>query len=176
MARLRKFCAYRRLKHTPYTRISKYKKKNYVRSVPHRVTVRFDMGTRKKGFECRLNLVSKSALQIRHNAIESARMTCNRLLETRLGKNGYFLRVAMFPHHIIRENPLASGAGADRMSTGMAHSFGKPVSSAARIKEGQRIIYVDVNRQNLDLAKRALKRAAYKLPCSCFIKINESKK
>jgi len=57
-----------------------------------------------------VDLVTKTALQIRHNALESARMTCNRLLETNLGKSGYRLKIRTYPFHILRENPLAAGA------------------------------------------------------------------
>ncbi|MBW2978464.1 50S ribosomal protein L16 [Candidatus Woesearchaeota archaeon] len=174
MARIRKFSAYRSIER-PYTRISKFKKKSYVKSTPHRTTVKFDMGTRKKKFRYKLDLVSKADLQIRHNAIESARMTCNRILEAQAGKNGYFLRIKIFPHHILRENPLAAGAGADRFSTGMSHSFGKPISSAARVRKNQVLFHLDINKQHLDLAKLALKRAAKKLPCSCLLKVSEAK-
>jgi len=174
MARIRKFSAYRRIER-PYTRVSKFKKKSFVKSTPHKVTVRFDMGTRKKKFEYNLDLVSKDDLQIRHNAIESARMTCNRLLEAQAGKNAYFLRISIYPHHILRENPLAAGAGADRFSTGMAHSFGKPISSAARIRKNQVLFHLNINKQYLELAKLSLKRAAKKLPCSCLIKVSQAK-
>ena len=47
---------------------------------------------------------------------------------------GYFFQLRIYPHHILRENPLAAGAGADRMSTGMKCAFGKPISVAARVK------------------------------------------
>lgn len=174
MARIRKFSAYKSLER-PYTRVSKFKKKSYVKSTPHKVTVRFDMGTRKKKFTYSLDLVSKSDLNIRHNAIESARMTCNRLLEAQAGKNAYFLRIKIYPHHILRENPLAAGAGADRFSTGMAHSFGKPISSAARVKKNQVLFHLGINKQYLDLAKLALKRASKKLPCSCLLKVSQAK-
>ena len=174
MARIRKFAAYRSLER-PYTRVSKFKKKSYIKSTPHRATVRFDMGTRKKKFEYSLDLVSKSDLNIRHNSIESARMTCNRLLEAQAGKKAYFLRIKIYPHHILRENPLAAGAGADRFSTGMAHSFGKPISSAARVKKNQILFHLSINKQYLDLAKLALKRAAKKLPCSCLLKVSQAK-
>lgn len=175
MARLRKFAAYRRLER-PYTRISKYRKKSYIRASPNRLVVRYNMGHPTRHFDYKLNLVSKEILQIRHNALESARMTCNRLLEKSLGKTGYRLTLRVFPHHVLRENPLAAGAGADRMSTGMAHSFGKPISSAAQIKKNQPIFTLNVNRTYLDLAKKALKRAQYKLPCPCLINITETPK
>lgn len=118
MARLRKFSAYQRIER-PYTRASKFKKKNFVRAVPNRTVVRYDMGSPQGKFNTTLRLVAKKDIQIRHNALESARMTSNRYLENKLGKGAYHLKIKVFPHHILRENPLAAGAGADRMSTGM---------------------------------------------------------
>lgn len=170
MAKLRKFCAYRHLKR-PYTRISKYRKKSYVRAHPHSVISHFVMGNRTKVFPMRADLVAKCSLQIRHNALESARMTCNKLLEDTLGKSGYGMKMRVYPFHVIRENPLASGAGADRMSTGMARSFGKPISVAAQVKVGKIVISVGVNKQNAEIAKKALKRASYKLPGNYAIKL-----
>lgn len=172
MARIRKFCAYRGVER-PYTRTSKYRKKNFVKASPNIHIVKYDMGNAKKAFPYKLHLVSRTALQIRHNALESARMGCNRILEEQLGKNGYYLKIRVYPHHLLRENPLASGAGADRMSTGMKMSFGKVIGNAAIIKENQEVITVKVNKNDVDLAKRALKKAASKLPNSYNIAIEE---
>jgi len=174
MARLRKFVAYRRLKR-PYTRTSKFKSKAYIRMTPNVKVVRFDTGDATKDFKYTLNLMSKADLQIRDNALESARQTSNKLLETYLGLNGFHLKVKVYPYHVLREHALASGAGADRFSSGMAHSFGKPIGLAARIKKGQTIFQVSVDKQNLELAKQALERASKKLPCSCTIQVTERK-
>ena len=174
MARLRKFVAYRRLER-PYTRTSKFKTKAYIRMTPTVKVVRFDTGAPSKSFQYTLSLMSKDDLQIRDNALESARMTSNKLLETYLGLNGFHLKVKVYPHHVLREHALASGAGADRFSSGMAHSFGKPIGVAARVKKGQAIFQVRVDKPNLDVAKQALERASKKLPCSCTIQIAEIK-
>jgi large subunit ribosomal protein L10e len=169
MAKLRKACAYRTVER-PYTRTSKFREKSYVRANPNILIVRFDMGNPKKKFRYTLKLRTKKALQIRHNALESARQVSNRILEENLGKNAYSMKIMIYPHHILRENPLAAGAGADRFSTGMAHSFGKPISAAAQVKKDQILMKVSVNsKSNLELAKKALKAAATKLPCSCRI-------
>ncbi len=168
MARLRKFVAYRKLER-PYTRLSKYKKKSFIKTTANIKVVRFNTGNLKKKFPYSLHLVSKEGLQIRDNALESARQTCNRLLETRLGPVGYFMRVRTYPFHILRENPLATGAGADRFSTGMQKSFGKPIGSAARIKKGQKVVTVSVNKKDFNLAKKALNRFRKKVPGSWFI-------
>lgn len=170
MAKIRKFCAYRRTKR-PYTRISKFREKSFIRTNPTIKITKYEMGTPFKKFDYRLSLLSKSTLQIRDNAIESARQTCNRLLETGLGISGFFLKVRIYPHQVMRENPLASGAGADRFSTGMQKSFGKPIGNAAVVKKGKTIFEVRVNKNNLALAEKALKRANGKLPCGCIINV-----
>jgi len=173
MARLRKFVAYRRQDRKPYTRFSKYKKYSFIKAKPHCRIARFNTGDPKKNFELVFHLVSKDNLQIRDNAIEAARITCNRTMEKVLGKAGFYLNTRIYPHHILRENPLAAGAGADRLSTGMAHAFGKPIGIAVRIKEGQKMFSLRTNKANLPLAKRALKKASQKLPCKCTIKVED---
>ena len=170
MARLRKFVSYRNIKR-PYTRTSKYKAKSYIRMTPNTKVVRFDTGAPGKDFEYTLTLLSKAELNIRDNALESARQTSNKLLETYLGVNGFHLKVKVYPYHVLREHALAAGAGADRFSSGMAHAFGKPAGLAARIKKGQALFMVRVDEANLEVAKQALERASKKLPCSCTIQI-----
>lgn len=53
----------------------------------------------------------------------------------------------------------------------MAHSFGKPAGLAARVKTGQPIFQLSVDKQHMGIAKQALERAAKKLPCSCTIQV-----
>lgn len=167
MARLRKFAAYRNLE-KPYTRYSKYRNKNYVRARPVCKVVRFDMGDSKK-YDCTLNLISKKSLQIRDNALESARQSVVRIIEKSVGKSGFCFQIKKYPHHILRENPLAQGAGADRMSTGMAHSFGKVMGIAAQVKAGDVIFTLSVPKQHEETARKALKQASSKLPLSYSI-------
>ena len=174
MAKKRKFCAYRSVER-PYTRFSKYKKMSFVKAKPNCKIVRFNMGSPTKKFTHKIILISKTSLQIRDNAFESARLTSNRLLEGELGKNGFRMKILTYPHHILRENPLAAGAGADRMSTGMKCSFGKTIGVAAQVKRGQVVFELEVNKQNLELGTKAMKRASYKLPNSYFIEVAENK-
>jgi len=174
MAKLRKAVSYRNIER-PYTRKSKFKRHNFVRSTPNNLIVRYEMGNLKKKFDHTLTLKTKSALQLRHNSIEAARQSSNRVLEKNLGKNEFFMKINIFPHHILRENPLASGAGADRMSTGMKKSFGKPIGLAARVMKGQPIFTISVNKNNIVTAKEAMKRIYTKIPCSCSIDIKENK-
>lgn len=170
MARLKKFVAYRKLER-PYTRKSKYKSKNFVRGSPPSRIVRYTFGNPKKDYDYELNLRSKDDLQIRSNAIEAARQTCTRVLEKTAGKDNCFLMIRIYPHHIMRENPLATGAGADRMSTGMKRSFGKPIGVAAQVRKGQILATVKINSSHLKNGQLALKRFTYKLPCSTRIEV-----
>ena len=174
MAKLRKFTAYRTLER-PYTRLSKYKKKSFIKTTRNIKIVRFKTGNLTKKFPYSLHLVAKDDLQIRDNALESGRQSANRVLELTLGSGGYFMQLRSYPHHILRENPLASGAGADRFSTGMQKSFGKPIGSAARIKKGQKLVTVSVNKPQVKLAKKALDRFRKKIPGSYLIQLEEPK-
>jgi len=174
MAKLRRFRAYRRIER-PYTRISRSKKKNYIRISPPRKVVRYDMGNTKRKFEYAVDLKPKADVQIRQEAMESARQTSVRHLEGQLGKTGFYFKIRKYPHHILRENPLASGAGADRVSTGMKQSFGKPIGSAIQITIGEKFMTVKVDKENILVAKTALQKASKKLPCSTSIVIEEIK-
>lgn len=169
MVGLRKGCCYRKLE-KPYTRKSKYKAKGYIKAFPNHKISRFEMGDKDKTYEYTVKLVSKGTLQIRHNSIESARMVVNRRLQEGLGTN-YFLRINVFPHHALRENRMLGGAHADRLQSGMAHSFGKVIGSAAQIKKGKEIFTAYVYKAGLDLAKEALKTANPRLPGQCSIVI-----
>lgn len=168
MVRIRKFKAYQRLER-PYTRISKYNKKNYVRGgFPNSKLVKFEMGDQKKKYDTTMLLISDKSTNIRNNALEAARMSSNRVLELALGAN-YFYKLRVYPFHVLREHALASGAGADRLSTGMARPYGKAISSAARVKGGQIIAELRLNQANVKLGRDALARAARKLPCGCKV-------
>lgn len=172
MAKLIRAVAWRRLER-PYTRKSKYRRLNFVRSVPHNKIVKFVMGDARKDFPVKVYLRAGSDIQLRHNALESARTSANRYLEKHLGKKGFQFKIRVYPHHILRNNPLAAGAGADRMSTGMARSFGKVVGIAARVKKDQIILEVGCEKEHIKVVKEALRRAYNKFPITCKIDVNE---
>ena len=116
MGKLRKWVAYRHVER-PYTRWSKSRKKAFVKSRPGKKVIKFDMGDLVGGpdqFTLKLQLISRDRVQVRANAIEAARITSLRPLEAQLGRAGFYYRIMMHPHHVLRENPLAAGAGADR--------------------------------------------------------------
>ena len=132
----------------------------------------FEMGNKSKAgeFDGKMVLVSCSDLQIRSLAIDAARTAINRRLEKKVGKENYYLKIRIYPHHILRENPLASGAGADRMSTGMQKAFGKTIGRAARVKKGAELFEVRSSKTNYPVMKEALRLGAHKLPTSCDIR------
>lgn len=158
---------YRAVKGAPYTR------KEYIRGSPPSKISKFTMGDAKVAFPYQALLIAQEEAQIRHNALEAARVASNRVLVSKLG-NAYFLRVMPFPHVILRENKMIFGAHADRLQDGMRNAFGKPVGSAARIKVGQPVIEVGVNEDALEVAKEALRRGQNKLPMPCRIIIEKA--
>ncbi len=147
-----------------YTRVSNNPADSFVTGIPGIKVTRFDMGDPNGDFEVRVDLVSNEDIQLRHNALEASRQTCIRHLEKTLGKKGFYYKIRVYPHHIMRENKMATGAGADRVQSGMRDSFGKPVGKAARVKEDQIIMSVSVLKDGVDVAKEALRRANAKLP------------
>ena len=154
----------------PYTRQStRVPKKGYVKGVPKSKITEFELGT-KADYDTRLYLVSQLPVQIRHNALEAARVSVVQKLEKGIVRGStFFLKIRVYPHHVIRENAMATGAGADRFQSGMRQSFGKPIGTAAQVDKGQKIIEVRVNKNNMITAKSALKKAAYKLPTPCRV-------
>ncbi len=171
MVGLRKGSCYRRLERS-YTRRSKYKSSAYIKSFPPHKISKFEMGDKHKTYKYKVSLVSRDSLQLRHNAIESARMVVNRRLQTGLGME-FFLAVNVYPHHGLRENRMLGGAHADRLQTGMAHSFGKVINSCAQVKKGKTLFTAFVNDNGLELAKEALKAANPRLPGRCFVEIED---
>jgi len=169
MAKIRKGVAYRRIER-PYTRKSKYQKKAFVKALPANRIVRYNMGEANKTFPLNFELQIKREGQLRHNCLEAARLTAIRHLEKKIGKTGFYFQLMVYPHHVLRENPLASGAGADRMSTGMQRSFGKTIGLAAQVRKDQAIFKVCTESVSEKIALEALHRASYKLPFGCSIK------
>jgi large subunit ribosomal protein L10e len=154
----------------PYTRLSKHRpRKSYVKGVPFPKIRSFEVGRPKPEYKVKACLVTKGAVQIRHNALESARIATNKTLEGKLGTGMYFMKVLVFPHHVLRDNPIATGAGADRYQTGMRLSFGRPHAMSAQVKKGQNIVEVRVLPGKESVAKRALKIASSKIPVPCSI-------
>ncbi|MEM2109967.1 MAG: 50S ribosomal protein L16 [Candidatus Odinarchaeota archaeon] len=166
---------YSKLEPRPYVKKKSRKKKEFVRGVPDNKIQVFDMGGKGLKFPVYVHLIAKEAGQIRHFALESARISANRILEKQaIAKENYYLKVRVYPHHVLRENKMMAFAGADRLQDGMRRAFGKPIGTAARVKPEQEIITIGVTTQFIDTAKTALKRAATKLPLPCSIVVSKA--
>ena len=171
---LRKGSAYSKRYARPYTRVSKKRTKSYIKTVPNSRIVKFKMGD-QKGFDngeynVQLHLISKENCQIRDNSIEAIRQYLNRFLQIKVGKE-FYLEVKIFPHHILRENKMLTGAGADRMQTGMSRAFGKTMGRAALVKPGQLLYIVAVKNQKAEIAARKLiKSIKSRIACKTSVK------
>jgi len=157
---------YRRVKGQPYTR------KEYIRGPPPPKITKFTMGDTSAKFTHQLFLIAQESAQVRHNALEAARVAVNRLLAEKLGNN-FRLQVVPYPHVVLRENKMIFGAHADRLQDGMKRAFGKPIGSAARVKPDQPVVLVNVNEEGIEVAKEALKRGMAKLPIPSRIVIEK---
>ncbi|MCK4367335.1 MAG: 50S ribosomal protein L16 [Thermoplasmata archaeon] len=152
-----------------------YTRKKYIGGIPALRIVQFDVGSRDKDFPVSVTLIAKEACQIRHLALEAARVTANRYIQKHAGRE-YHLKIRIYPHNVLRENKIAQGAGADRISEGMRHAFGKAIGTAARVKRGQALITLKVEHSNIPAAKEALRKAGAKLPTPIRIRITEDEK
>jgi len=117
---------YRRVVGQAYTR------REYMGGVPHDRIVQYNMGDAKGKFDVEVQLLAKELCQIRHSALEAGRVAAGRVL-LKGGTTNFHFRVNVYPHHVLRENKVATGAGADRISQGMRRAFGKAIGTAARV-------------------------------------------
>lgn len=169
MASLRKATAYSKKKVLPYTRVSKKRQKSFIKTVPQQKIVKFSMGkeslyNKGKFLHC-FTLASTEKVQLRHNALEACRQYINKQLDKEFSGQ-YLFRVLPFPHHIQRENKMLTGAGADRMQTGMQLAYGKSVGKAAILKPGSKIFFVAVqNEKSAPFIRHIFKQIKSKLPC-----------
>jgi large subunit ribosomal protein L10e len=161
-----------RRKERPYTRVSKrVPRKSYVVGVPFPKTHQFEMGNREGSFDTILYLVVERGVQIRDNALEAARIVSHKFLEKNLGASNYFLKILAYPHHVIREKPIATGAGADRYSQGMRLAFGKPIGTAIQTSAGQKLVELRIKRENLEIGKEALRKFGLKISSPIRIEV-----
>lgn len=170
---LRKALAYSKRYARPYTRKSKKRTKSYIKTIPNSQIVKFKMGD-IKGFDkgdypIQIHVVSKERCQVRDNSIEAVRQYFNRFLQTKIGKE-FYLEVKIYPHHILRENKMLTGAGADRMQTGMSRAFGKSIGRAALVKPNQTLFILGVKNSKAEIeARKLIKATKSRLPCKVSV-------
>src|SRR3989344_1605292 len=163
---LRKANSYSKKKVNPFTRKSSVKSTAYIKTVPPKIDTNFSMGKDDLSkFKHRLTLVSCEKAQLRQNAIESCRQYLHKELDEKF-TNQYFFRIFPYPHHIQRENRMLTGAGADRMQTGMQLSFGVSMNIAAILKPEDKIFLIAVpNEKAVIFTREILNKIKAKLPC-----------
>ena len=158
----------------------KYKKnmantrRQYMGGIPGSKIVKFTMGNTSKDFTHRVELLNLKHVQIRHNALEAARIAANRVMEKYVGREDFMLKIIPYPHQIIREHKRVNVAQADRFQEGMSRAFGKPIGLAARVKKGKILVSVYINEKDTQEAKIALKKVSHKYPMKTTIKISKA--
>ncbi|MEM1927911.1 MAG: 50S ribosomal protein L16 [Acidilobaceae archaeon] len=161
----------------PYTRVE------YIAGAPPPKITKFELGNRAvvEKAVLKAELVAEEAGQIRDNALEAMRVIINKNLTRLLGENNYYMRVRMYPHHVLREHKMMAFAGADRLQEGMRRAFGKPVGRAVRVYPGDVLVEVWVAGEAGKLgeveekAKEALRVGASKLPIPTRIALRNLK-
>jgi large subunit ribosomal protein L10e len=146
-----------------WTRYSRSKpRKSFIKAMPHADLHQFRMGAMKPDFDLALSLKSEEPVILRDNAIESARQSMNKHLE-KSAPGAFYFMVRVYPHHVIRENKMIAGAGADRLQKGMRRAFGRPTDRAARLKVGTKLFTIYSYKANEAHLKKAFDRAMRKL-------------
>ena len=150
-----------------YCKGKAFPKSRYNRGVPDSHLKMYDSGRKKARYDefplC-VHLVSDEKEQLSSEALEAARITCNKYLMNKAGKDVYHLRIRCHPWHVIRINKMLSCAGADRLQTGMRGAFGKACGKVARVKIGQIIMSIRCKERDRRHSMEALRRASFKFP------------
>ena len=148
-------------------------RKNFIRALPHTSVQVFNSGVDKPEYVLRAVLTPEQHVQLRSNALEAARLAALHKLTEAIPES-FYLKLLVYPHNVIRENKMASGAGADRVSRGMTLSFGRPTSVAARIRKTQSVLMIKTAKENRTVAVTALKKAAKKLSGTYKVVVSET--
>jgi large subunit ribosomal protein L10e len=151
-----------------------YTRREYMGGIPASRITRFDAGKQDPSFTLQLDLLVDETCQIRNSALDAARIAAVRELEQRAGSAGFWLRIRLFPHHVLRENKVATGAGADRVSDGMRRAFGTLVGTAARVYQNHVVITVRTRPDLEAVARSALWRAGMKLPSPTHVELSKA--
>lgn len=152
-----------------------YVRREYIAGKPQIKIARFSSGQfRENQYDYKLELLATEKIQIRHNALESARLAANKTM-ARAGETSFFSTLKVYPHVLLRENKMIATAGADRLQEGMRRAFGKSTGLAARVLPGQVIYEAYVSATNLPLAKDAFKVASSKLGCPVSVRVTHLK-
>jgi large subunit ribosomal protein L10e len=148
-----------------YQKNKPYIKSRYCRGVPESKIRIYDVGNKAANvdlFPFVAHLVCDEKQQISSEALEACRVAVNKYLIKNIGKEAYHIRVRAHPFHVLRANKMLSCAGADRLSSGMRHSYGKPIGVAARVNIGQILLSVRAKDTHEKFVIEAIRRGKFK--------------
>ena len=149
-------------------------RREYARGGSQSKIVRFWGGNKEQDWEdweLVVGLKVNRQIQISSNSLEAIRITINGVLQRKLGRQNYRLRIRPKPFQKIRENRMLAFAGADRVHSGMRNSFGRSMGVAARVRAGQIIVDVGTHLRNLAVVRDRLRVASMKISSPCQIVI-----
>ncbi len=147
-----------------------YTSKKFAPGAPNPKVARFTTGKSRPDYDHLFKLISDGRVQIRHNALEAARVAASKKVAL-IGEENFLLKVVAYPHLILRENKMIATAGADRLQEGMRKAFGKPIGLAARVDIGDVVLELSLKAENFEKGKEAMWAAATKLPMKTHTEI-----
>jgi large subunit ribosomal protein L10e len=74
-----------------------YTRKECIGGIPGSKIVKFTMGNISRDFTHKVNIIATKAGQIRHNALEAAKVAALRHLEDRLERRDFLLKIVPYP-------------------------------------------------------------------------------
>lgn len=175
MANKRPWHCYSKWTRRPYQhKRSANHRREYARGGSQSKIVRFWGGNKEqdwKDWELVVGLKVNKQIQISSNSLEAIRITINGVLQRKLGRQNFRLRIRPKPFQKIRENRMLAFAGADRVQSGMRNSFGRSMGVAARVRAGQIIVDIGTHLRNLAEVRDRLRIASMKVSSPCQIVI-----
>jgi len=151
-----------------------YTRHEYVHSKPQTKVTRYALGDTNVDYDYVVTLVADHSAEIGGSALESARVTSNKVISLVTGQP-FLIRVLAYPHEIVRRHRFMGFAGADRLSQGMMKSFGRSTDRAAKVNAGQPFLAIHTMEAGLEKAKEALRRASKKLPVTSKVVVTSLK-
>lgn len=175
MANRRPWHCYSKWSRRPYQhKRSANHRREYARGGSQSKIVRYWGGNKEQAWqdwELVVGLKVDRQIQISSNSLEAIRITINGVLQRKLGRQNFRLRIRPKPFQKIRENRMLAFAGADRVQSGMRNSFGRSMGVAARVRAGQIIVDVGTHLRNLAVVRDRLRIASMKVSSPCQIVI-----
>ena len=178
----RRASAYSKRKPVVNTRRSKRQQKSYIKTIPPQKVVKFNMGNMKDfeegKYPIKVLLATQENIQVRDFALEAVRQSLHKDMTKLLTQQGYFLRCNVYPHNILRNNRVYSGASkGERVQTGMKKSFGTSEGRAATVKKGNPIFTLYFSGEHhISAIREFFKKVTPKLPCKTKVTVEIEKK